>query len=240
MSFTGFPERMLGFLKENKERNDREWYFAHKTEFKELVQKPFFELTEELSPVFEAIDPHIITDPRRCLCHVYRDARRIKPGTSFYRDNMWTFYRRDSRISPNTPGYYFEVTQTYIGFGMYWEPENRSLMKAYRQFILDNTEEFRASLSKIKLFKSSFDVFKKKYSDISPLGLEPFFAAKNLHFCHIDDNLSDLYSPEIVDYAKSAYLQTADLYNILSELQVSGSDSVSPDIPSSNIDAYEW
>ena len=240
MSFKGFPERMLPFLKENKERNDREWYFAHKPEFKTLVQEPFYALTDALSSVLQSIDPHIVTDPRRCLCHVYRDARRIKPGTSFYRDNMWTSYHRDSKLYPDAPGYYFEVTQSCLRFGLYWDPYNRSLIKSYRRYIVENAEEFRAALGRIRIFKADFEVFKKKRTEPIPHDLQVFYAAKELHFSCLDTELEHLQDPDIIETVKHAYLETSGLYEILSSLQPIQPEETDIHIPRNNITSFEW
>ena len=64
MDFKGFPREMLAFLRENREKNSREWYDSHKPEYKRLVYAPFASFVETLAPTAACIDPLIVTQPR--------------------------------------------------------------------------------------------------------------------------------------------------------------------------------
>ena len=121
MEFNGFPRKMLPFLYENRQRNSKEWYEAHKPEYKRLVYAPFASFVETLAPTAAFIDPLIVTQPRYCLCHIYRDTRFTKDKSHLYRDNMWITFKRPAKVYPDAPAFYFEITQSGAAWGMgYW------------------------------------------------------------------------------------------------------------------------
>ena len=51
------------FLVENRERNDKQWFQAHKDTYRQCVLNPLFELVKELTPFMKSVDPLMICDP---------------------------------------------------------------------------------------------------------------------------------------------------------------------------------
>jgi hypothetical protein len=91
MSFSGFSDKALRFLLENRMNNSKQWYDSHKDEYKKYVYNPFVELVNELAPAVLQIDSQIITVPSKIISRVRRDTRFTKDKT-LYRDNVWIVF----------------------------------------------------------------------------------------------------------------------------------------------------
>ena len=102
MGFSGFSEETLRFLFENKFRNSKEWYEAHRDLYKKYVYNPFVELINEVAPVMKEIDEQIITVPSKLISRVRRDTRFTK-DKSLYRDNAWFVFLRDKSVMSTSP-----------------------------------------------------------------------------------------------------------------------------------------
>ena len=93
MGFSGFSDKTLRFLLENRMNNSKQWYDSHKDEYKRYVYDPFVELVNELAPAVLQIDSQIITIPSRIISRTRRDTRFTKDKT-MYRDNAWIVFAR--------------------------------------------------------------------------------------------------------------------------------------------------
>ena len=57
MSFTGFPRQTLAFLKAIDANNSKDWFEAHRDEYRDYYMAPALALIEALAPVAENLDP---------------------------------------------------------------------------------------------------------------------------------------------------------------------------------------
>ncbi len=72
----GIFSENAGFLFENRLNNSREWFEAHKEDYRRLVLEPLQELVRALTPCALKIDGEFVTEPRvdRTICRIRRDA----------------------------------------------------------------------------------------------------------------------------------------------------------------------
>ena len=114
-----FSKETLDFLVENRMRNDRPWYNAHKDRFAEVVLRPFQELVIQLAPTLRELDPLLELSPKvdKTISRVYRDTR-FSHDKSLFRDVMWVAFRRPRQAGPwESPVYWFELSPRGLAWG---------------------------------------------------------------------------------------------------------------------------
>lgn len=133
-------DKVLDFLTDLSVNNNREWYNANKKRYEESREKVLF-LTEVLINEIRKFDPEIpVLDPKDCVFRIFRDVR-FSNDKRPYKTNFGAFIAKGGRKSINA-GYYFHIdpTGSFAGGGVYM-PANEPL-KAIREYIAENGEEF--------------------------------------------------------------------------------------------------
>lgn len=157
MSFSGFSRKAVDFLAENRLRNSRDWFHAHRDVYEAEVLAPFRALVEALAPAMLRIDAQFTVEPKvgRTLSRVFRDVRRVRDGMLF-RDEMWLTFMRDKRCYEGMPGFYFSLGASGIayGYGYYMAPAD--VMRAMREMLLRREPAARRALGSY----AAQDVFK--------------------------------------------------------------------------------
>ena len=149
-------KKVLEFLTELKDNNNKAWFDAHKSQY--LEAKSEFE-----AAVQQFIDGMVKVDPsvagltvKDCVYRIYRDVRFSNDKTP-YKTHMGAFLCPHGRNS-NYAGYYMHIEahgSDYIGghilaAGSYMPTPKQ--LESIRTEILDNSEEFMATISDAKGF----------------------------------------------------------------------------------------
>lgn len=129
----------LHFLKSLKASNTREWFEAHKPEFKkaQATAKSFF------NGLMEALRTHDDIEGMK-LFRIYRDVR-FSPDKSPYQPHFaGSFRRAGARLRG---GYYLRIRpgESFIAVG-FWQPSPPDLLRIRRELELD-AEAFRDCLN---------------------------------------------------------------------------------------------
>ena len=235
-----FSKKMIPFLQKNKEKNDREWYNGHKDLFKKYVQEPFYALVDELTPCLNGIDSEIVTIPRYCLCHVYRDTRFTKDKSTLYRDNMWLTFKRSSKKWTESPCFYFEVLPDSFRYGMGYYSATSKTMQLYRKYISLYPESFGEALRPIQDLYLDTEYYKKKFRESYPEEFTSWFMAKNIHVTVSRTDMESLYSANLAKEISDVFLQAAPLYKLLLNLRNMPELLDSPLIVPENKVEFEW
>lgn len=74
--FDGFPPRGLTFLRQLLRHNDRDWFEARRSIYRDDVRAPALLLAEELNRRLERFAPAFVTAPRLAVPRLARDRRR--------------------------------------------------------------------------------------------------------------------------------------------------------------------
>jgi uncharacterized protein (DUF2461 family) len=205
--FTGFsPEGML-LLQENKFRNDKLFYEAHKAELKKLSTDPMRLLCAALAPMFAKWDEHMVLDPVKMVSRIRRDTRFTNDKT-LYRAHMWAMFMRPKDEMP-FPAMWFEFNpeQQNWSCGICTFGATPVFMAAVREKILANPTAFleavesaksRGALEEIEAYK------KIRFAHDNPT-IQLFLNAKSFDFISMSDDLSLLYDSELVDVLSEAY-----------------------------------
>lgn len=73
-----FTRAAFTFLRELRDRNDREWFAANKERYEKVVRDPALKFIAAFAPKLAKISPHLVADPRPVggsMFRIYRDTR---------------------------------------------------------------------------------------------------------------------------------------------------------------------
>lgn len=127
-------EDMFSFLNKLEKNNNRDWFHAHKQEFKQVEKqtKAFYNL------VLDALRTHDDIDKLK-LFRIYRDVRFSKNKQPYKTHFGGSFHRRKPELRG---GYYLHLApnnQSFIATG-FWEPNKSDLLRIRKEFEMDDTE----------------------------------------------------------------------------------------------------
>lgn len=138
-------ESTLEFLRQLSRHNDRDWFQAHKKDYK-AAKSDFDQFVDQLIAVLAVEDKDLLgLQAKECVFRIYRDVRFSK-NKQPYKPNFGASITKGGRKSI-VPGYYIHLQpaeQSFIGGGMYRPPA--PLLKAVRQEIDYNQSAFEAIL----------------------------------------------------------------------------------------------
>jgi len=215
MSFSGFSDKALRFLFENKLQNSKQWYDSHKDEYKRYVYNPFTELVKELAPAVSKIDSQIITIPSKTISRVRRDTRFTKDKT-LYRDNVWIVFLRDKSRMSTSPCFWFEINQTGSSYGVGYYNATPQTMAAMRKLIIDRHPSFLSALKCYESqneFKIGGGMYKKSKAPEQPENIKTWIDRKNIYFENIQSNFDLAFSKELPDVLKRGFLMLKPIYD---------------------------
>lgn len=186
-------EKVLHFLSELSVNNNREWFEQNKQWYLESREKVLF-ITEVFINEIRKFDKTIpVMDAKDCLFRIYRDVRFSKDKRP-YKCHFGSFISNGGRKSEG-PGYYIHIepAKTFVGGGIYMPTS--PLLKAIREYIASNGQEFKEVINDEAFTSALPEVFDDRLKT-APKG----FPADHPHIdllrfksfafsAHISDNL---------------------------------------------------
>jgi len=143
---TTVPQEILNFLKQLEKNNNRDWFNAHKKEFKTLEA----DVKEFYNSVLENLKVHDDIDKLKVF-RIYRDVRFSKNKLPYKTHFGGSFHR----TKPNLRGgYYLHIqpnNESFIATG-FWEPIKEDLLRIRKEFEMDD-EEIRSIIGKASFKK---------------------------------------------------------------------------------------
>ena len=177
-------KKVLAFLNQLNENNNRDWFNAHKSEF-QAAKAEFEELLTGIIAGLGRLDPRIAgIKPADAVFRIYRDTRFATDKTP-YKNNFGAHFSRGGKNS-GEPGYYFHVQpgESFLSGGIYM-PDGEKLKKIRKEIYLF-PEDFTALIGE-PAFARSFTFFEDDKLKRPPLGFDPAFPLieylKHKHFC---------------------------------------------------------
>jgi len=144
------PKKAFTFFKQLEKNNNRDWFNAHKPEFKniEAEVKSFFNV------LFENLQKHDDVDKLK-MFRIYRDVRFSKNKTPYKTHFGGSINRQKPHLRG---GYYLQITPggSFAATG-FWDPSKEDLLRIRKEFELDDSE-IRVILNN-KKFKSIWGNF---------------------------------------------------------------------------------
>ncbi len=199
--FQGFNEDMFQFFWEIAFNNEQSFYEANRARYRKNVYEPLKELTMEITPAAQQIDPEFNIRPSSVISRLRRDTRYSHDKT-MYRDHAWLGFRRPGGMLSESFVVYAEFEREGYGYGMGMYGSNPSLMREIRPRILARPQKFLALVND-PAFTARFtvmgDEFKRPRFTDAPEGVLPYLNRKGLSFCFSSPNLKNTLSPEIAN-----------------------------------------
>ena len=118
-------EKILHFLSELEQNNNREWFNAKKADY-QLLKKDFEQFTGKLILAIGQFDPGILgVTASGSIFRIHRDTRFSNDKTP-YKNNFGAHLSTGGKNSGN-PGYYFHVQpgESFISAGIYSRSQGR-------------------------------------------------------------------------------------------------------------------
>lgn len=137
MGFDGFPEDTVAYLRALRKNNSREWFEAHRDDYRRCFAEPALGLIEALLPAAESLDP-----PHRGEARLNGSLRRINRDVRFSKDKRpynprihMIFWTGDH---PNrSSGIHLVMGPDGFGYGAgHWAFEPEALSR-YRAAVMD-------------------------------------------------------------------------------------------------------
>ena len=142
MTFGGFPEEGMAFLRRLKKNNKREWFQPRKELFEQSVKTPMVGLVESVNSELAKFAPDYIVEPAKAIYRIYRDTRFSNDKTP-YKTHIAASFWRHGMAKHAGAGFYFSVApdEIEIAGGVYM-PGPEELL-ALRSHIAENADRLR-------------------------------------------------------------------------------------------------
>ena len=128
--FAGFDPGIFRFLASLKRHNQRDWFEAHRVEYRTHVQLPMAAFIEEMDIRLARLAPELLGDPRRSVFRIHRDVR-FSADKSPYKTHTacWFFHHQAGRgVGSEAHGgaglyVHIEPNQSMVGGGIWMPPK---------------------------------------------------------------------------------------------------------------------
>ena len=217
MTFRGFTQQGLDFLRDLAANNNREWFTEHKVVYTDHLYTPMKQLVLAINPVMEELDPKVSTNPVHTVSRIYRDTR-FSRDKSPYKTCLWFAYKRPTENWAEIPVYFFEIQATEYSYGMGFYLPSRSTMEQFRGMIDAEPEKFLATISFLKrgrTFKLETEDYKRPTPCLHGNEIAPWYRCKTFALiCRKTPNKT-LFSRKLVDVLTDGFVQLKPLYDFL-------------------------
>jgi uncharacterized protein (TIGR02453 family) len=140
-SFSGFPEEGVRFLADLRHNNNKEWFEANKSTYRDQLLSPAQAFVADLGERLKAISEGIIYDTRTngsgSMMRIYRDVRFSKDKTPYKTWLSFIFWEGQGKKTEH-PGFYFRFSgeAAELAVGMHGFPKDT--LAAYREAVADD------------------------------------------------------------------------------------------------------
>lgn len=218
-NFQGIKSEIINLLCENRFNDSKLFYEEHKEELKQGATIPMRQIILDLSEMMLNMDEKMYTNPIYSVSRIRRDTRHTKDKT-LYRENLWLMLRRNKKMYPCAPFFWFEFTPAGFSYGLAFYGMRPSQFDFLRSKIIREPERFFDAIKTAENASMKFhaqDSYKNDRVPNSADELKKYLNAKNMEFSFYDTDLTKINKPSLIDTLKNAYAHLEPLYNILIE-----------------------
>lgn len=214
-----FSAKSLDFLFENRLNDKKEWYEAHKEDFRTLVLQPLQQLVVDLTPAALEIDDRFVVEPRtdRTISRIRRDTRFSK-DKSLYRDYMWIHFDRGKSGIPDQPCVWFDLGGSGFGYGCGIYDPSSGYMDTMREMILAGDPIFleaKKAFEAQNVFYLDGECYKRPHYPDQPADLQKWLDLKTIGFSYESKDFDLLFSDRLADSVKKDLPLLKPLYRFL-------------------------
>lgn len=217
--FTGFSDETVRYFLDLRFNNNISFFHASHDRYLESVQKPFYELINDLSPLMLEIDPGMEIRPGKCLSHIHRDTRFTK-DKSPYRDHLWFLFRRAAEPRDKALNFYFEFGPGTLGWGMGFWGENREVLDQFRRIIDADPDQVRAVLPEDRLESGRLVLGGSMHKRMTvpdgiPEDLKRWYLTKEMYISSSGVPFGEAFSSTLTQSVSEDFKALAPLYKML-------------------------
>ncbi|WP_372945020.1 DUF2461 domain-containing protein [Muriicola sp.] len=204
----------LDFLKKLSANNNRDWFEAHKSEFKSLEK----EVKSFYTSLMEALKKHDDIEKMK-MFRIYRDVRFSKDKTPYKTHFAGSFSRAGKALRG---GYYLRIKpgETFAAAG-FWEPNKEDLYRIRKELEMD-ASEFRSVIQargfrntwgdlvgeELKTAPKGFD---KEHPDIDLIRKKQFIFVRNF-------TDKEVLSPGFLSEVDHSFRNIRPYFDLMSEI----------------------
>lgn len=205
---------VFDFLKELKNNNNRDWFEAHKTDFK----KHQSEVKSFLEAVKTNLNHHDDIEKMK-LFRIYRDVRFSKDKTPYKSHFAGSFSRLGAHLRG---GYYVHLKpgESFLATG-FWDPNKEDLFRIRKELEMD-ADEFRKVINQKELketwgklsgdeLKTAPKGFDKEHPDIDLIRKKQFVFVRNLKD-------KEVLSPAFLDEVDKSFKAIRPYFDLMSDI----------------------
>lgn len=212
-----FSPRTLDFLFENTLQNSKAWFQEHKDEYQKVVLDPLRELIVQLSPFMRSVDDRMITDPKKIVSRIYKDARYSHDGQIF-RNHLWFVFQREKKAYFGLPGFYFDISPSGFSYGCGYYLASSTSMEQYRKMIVNRDrmfEKMREDFSKQSVFALGGDRYKRSKYPEQPEEYRNYLDRKSVYADCESRDFELLFSEHLADQLVEDFEKLRSFYEFL-------------------------
>lgn len=217
--FTGFTDDTVEYLMDLKFHNSTDFFHATHDRYVEMVQKPFYELIEDLSSDMLKIDASFEIRPHKCLSRIHRDTR-FSRDKSPYRDHLWFLFRKAAEPREGSVFYFFEFGPQRLDWGMGVWGDNRELFDLFRKHLRANPEGTLALLDDMELGRRRLYLGGREFKRMEipaeiPPRLRRWYCARDLYIGKIEPDYGLAFSERLLKEIRRDFKAVSPLYRLL-------------------------
>ena len=205
---------VIGFLKELKANNNRDWFAENKKRFKavESVAKGFY------NSLLDELNTHDEIEKLK-MFRIYRDVRFSKDKSPYQPHFAGSFARAGAH---RRGGYYLRIRpgESFIAVG-FWQPNPKDLLRLRKEFERDS-EEIRNIIGKNDLKDTWGDIvgeevktapkgFKKDDPNIDLIRKKAFIFVRNF-------SDKEVLQPDFIDTVNDSFMAIRPYFDYMSEV----------------------
>lgn len=218
-NFKGIKPEIIDLLCLNSFNDSKSFYEEHKEELKQGATVPMRQIMLDLADMMTQIDEKMYTDPIYTVSRIRRDTRRTK-NKMMYRENLWIMFRRNKKIYPNAPFFWFEFRPDSYNYGIGFFVQRPAQFDELRKLILKHPKKWLNAVEaaeKAGMSFGSYNVYKNDRVPDAPEKLKKYLNAKDMSFMYTGFDMGRISSPYLIDELKEAFSAAEPMYRFMIE-----------------------
>jgi uncharacterized protein (TIGR02453 family) len=223
-TFNGFSKKVITFYKELTRNNNKEWFEAHKADYKNHIITPAQQFVLAMGDRLRTISPGVVADTRTngagSIFRIYRDTR-FSQDKSPYKTFLGIFFWEGNRKKMESSGFYFhlEPEKLMLGVGIYMF--SKPMLKTYRDAVVhpDHGMRLLEAVESVTV-TGEYQIGGKHYKRV-PRGYDSdhknaeFLKFNGLHAFIEGDIPEELYSTDLLDYCFETFREMVPIHQWL-------------------------
>lgn len=219
--FEGFSDKTVDFMWQIRFNNNKEWFEAHKDEYKSALEQPMKALGADVYERFAAA--HKDLDIRLHVSRIYRDARRLH-GSAPYKDHLWFTLREFEEEWTDKPVFWFELSPDNWSYGLGYYMAKPQTMAKLRKHI-DTDPKPLQKLDKLLRAQQEFVLDGQQYAKPKREAGEPladWYNMRSFSLIHEEPLTDVLLSASLTDRLLRGFEFLLPFYRYLASMESDG------------------